>query len=152
MIGVSKTFGGGSIPSSPALAICRKPYFTGLPAVFFYNKVQGSVNYVYVWYFVFTQRTQDYPDVKIWFMIIMKNPYISQNVIIRADILIPSVFHSEAARDYSELPEAKPLVQMTRMSVGFNYSVELQNAEAFFFGFYEAVEHERFSNMLPAAR
>ena len=48
-----------------------------------------------------------------------------QHVIIRADILVMSVFHAEAAGDNAELDKSKALIQVPRVRVGRDDGVEL---------------------------
>ena len=54
----------------------------------------------------------------------------SEQVIVRADILVMAVFHAEAAGDDAELHEAEAFVEMPRVGVGGDDGVELQDAKA----------------------
>ena len=54
----------------------------------------------------------------------------SEQVIVRADVLVMAVFHAEAAGDDAELHEAEAFVEMPRVGVGGDDGVELQDAKA----------------------
>ena len=46
-------------------------------------------------------------------------------MIVRTDVFIMPVLHTETAGDSPDLLKAQPLVQMTRMDVTFHHGVEL---------------------------
>ena len=54
---------------------------------------------------------------------------ILQFNVIRTDILVMSVLHSESAGNCPKLFEAKAFVKMSCVYVGFHDSIELQNSE-----------------------
>ena len=76
--------------------------------------------------------------------------YALQFMIIRAYVLIVAVFHSESVRDGPQLFETEPFVQMSRVNVVFDDSVELEDFESQFFSFFEAVEHQLLADMQSA--
>lgn len=53
------------------------------------------------------------------------NRYCLQHMIVRADVFIMPVLHTETDGDSPDLLKAQPLVQMTRMDVTFHHGVEL---------------------------
>ena len=61
----------------------------------------------------------------------------SEQVIVRADVLVMAVFHAEAAGDDAELHEAEAFVEMPRVGVGGDDGVELQDAKAQPFALHE---------------
>ena len=71
-------------------------------------------------------------------------------MIIRADILVMSVFHAEAAGDDAERMKTKALIQVPRMRVAGDDSVELQDAEAVRPALFETVGNQLFSDMQAA--
>ena len=71
-------------------------------------------------------------------------------MIIRADILVMSVFHAEAAGDDTERMKTKALIQVPRMRVAGDDSVELQDAEAVRPALFETVGNQLFSDMQAA--
>ena len=72
-------------------------------------------------------------------------------MIIRADILVAAVLHSEAAGDSAELFEADALIEMARVDVRPDGSVELEHSEALFMRLTDAVEHQLFADVLSSA-
>ena len=61
-----------------------------------------------------------------------------------------AVLHAEAAGDGAELDEAQTLIQVARMRVAGDDSVELQHAEAVRPALPQAVGHERFARVQAA--
>lgn len=71
--------------------------------------------------------------------------------IIRADVLVAAVLHSEAAGDSAELFEADALIEMARVDVRPDDGVELEHSEALFMRLTDAVEHQLFADVLSSA-
>ena len=71
-----------------------------------------------------------------------------QFVIVRANVFVMSVLHSETFRDGSELDKPEAFVQVSRMRVAFDDGIELQNSEAVPFSLFETVLHEHFADVL----
>lgn len=71
--------------------------------------------------------------------------------IIRADILVAAVFHSEAAGDSAELFEADALIEVARVGVRPDDGVELDHSEALFMRPADALEHQLFADVLSSA-
>ena len=71
-------------------------------------------------------------------------------MIVRADVLVMTVLHSEAARNGSELFESKTFIQVSGMRIALNDSVELQNPEAVFCTLFQAVQNEFLTDVLTA--
>lgn len=61
-----------------------------------------------------------------------------------------SVFHAEAAGDDAERMKTKALIQVSRMRVAGDDSVELQDAEAVRPALFETVGNQLFSDMQAA--
>ena len=71
-----------------------------------------------------------------------------QLVIVRADVFVMSVLHSETFRDGSELDKPEAFVQVPRMRVAFDDGIELQNSEAMLFSLFKTVLHQLFADVL----
>lgn len=71
--------------------------------------------------------------------------------IIRADVLVAAVLHSESAWDSPELFEADALIEMARVDVRPDDGVELEHSEALFMRLTDAVEHQLFADVLTSA-
>lgn len=56
----------------------------------------------------------------------------SQHMVIRADIFIMPVFHTESAWNNPQLHKTKPFVQMSGMDIGCDNCIELQHTESQF--------------------
>ena len=74
-----------------------------------------------------------------------------QLVIVRADVFVMSVLHSETFRDGSELDKPEAFVQVPRMRVTFDDGVELQYPEAVLFSLFETVLYEHSMTLLLMA-
>ena len=71
--------------------------------------------------------------------------------VVRADVGEGAVLHAEAARNGSELGEAKTLVEMPRVDVAFDHGVELEDAEPVLLRLCKAVKDELFADVPPTA-
>ena len=60
-------------------------------------------------------------------------------MIIRADILIMSVLHTESLRDHAKLHEAKSLIKMSCMNITCHDRIKLQNSKAVLFSLHQTV-------------
>lgn len=61
-----------------------------------------------------------------------------------------TVFHAEALRNNTELPEPQPFIQVARMRIAGNNRVELQNAEAMRSALHQTVRYQFFTDMQSA--
>ena len=71
-------------------------------------------------------------------------------MVIRADILITSVFHTKAAWNRTQLNEAKALIQMSRVYIAFDNSIKLQHTKAKLPAHTQAIEHQFLSDVLSS--
>lgn len=74
-----------------------------------------------------------------------------QKAVILADVFIAAIFLSETSRDHARLDKPQLLIQMTCMDVAFHHCIELKDTESRFAGFFHAVSHQLFSDMLSTA-
>ena len=58
-----------------------------------------------------------------------------KHMIIRADILVAAILHTEAARNRAKLYKSKSFIQMSGMNVTLRYRIKLQHPEAMLFSF-----------------
>ena len=58
------------------------------------------------------------------------------------------VLHTETACDRTKLGESEPFVKMPRMDIAFYNRIELQDPEAQFFAFIQAIFNEHLTDML----
>ncbi len=72
-------------------------------------------------------------------------------MVIRTDILVVPIFHSEAFRYCSELHKAQSFIQMSRMYVAFYNGVKLKHLKAVFAGFFQAIHYQFLSDVLSTA-
>ena len=56
--------------------------------------------------------------------------FVLQFNVIGTNILVITVFHTETAGNRSKLLEAKMLIQVPRMCIGFNHGIKLKYSEA----------------------
>lgn len=70
-----------------------------------------------------------------------------QSMVIRADILVVAVLHSEAAGYGSQLDEAKSLIEMTCMSIALDNRIELQNFESVLLTLVKTVKNKLLAYM-----
>jgi len=61
------------------------------------------------------------------------------------------VFHTKSARDRSERDKPEPLIQVPRVYIGGDHSVELHNFKIMLPGLRKAVEHQLFADVLSPA-
>ena len=73
-----------------------------------------------------------------------------QLVIVRTNVFVMSVLHSETFRDGSELDKPEAFVQVPRVRVAFDDGIELQDSEAVLFSLFETVFHEHFADVLAS--
>lgn len=66
----------------------------------------------------------------LWVHFVMNFLEVLQFAVIRADVHIAAVLHSEASRDRAELRETESLVQVPRMDIALDDRIELQYPEA----------------------
>ena len=72
-------------------------------------------------------------------------------MIIEADILIRSIFHSEPLRHRSDLHKTQSFIQMTGMNIIFYHSIELQDSKAMLFCLCKTICNQFFADMSAAA-
>ena len=68
----------------------------------------------------------------------------------RDDVLVVPVLEQESLGNHTELRKAELFVEFERRGVRRDDGVELQNLEADFFSFSEAILHKKFADVLAA--
>ena len=68
-------------------------------------------------------------------------------MIIRADILIMSVLHTEALRDHPKLCKSKSLIKMSCMDITCHNCIKLENSKTVLFSLDQTVGYQFFSDM-----
>lgn len=61
-----------------------------------------------------------------------------------------AVFLAESSGNSAKLLKAQPFVQMSRVEIGRDYGVELQNAKTDFVSLLYAIEHQLFPDVSPS--
>ena len=68
-------------------------------------------------------------------------------MIIRTDILIMPVFHTETTRDCAKLYKAEAFIQMARMCVGCHDRIKLKHTKSMQFSLFQTILYQFFTDM-----
>ena len=73
-------------------------------------------------------------------------------MIIRTDILIMSILHTEPLRDHAKLGKSKSLIKMSCRNIAGHNRIKLQDTKTMLFSPGQTVGYQLFADMLAPAR